>query len=235
MMSEVDLEAETKQMLWAEAISMATRLNNYVVNKPNEIESSYVRFFNKEPPHLDYLRTFGTVAYVTKRNTKSKYESKSTKCIMVGYAEDHAPDCYRFLNLETRKIIQSRDVMWTEELNGKESDEEIQETEVESDAEDQIVRPPYVESGEATSERIIPCIDQLQNLMAVEENIKGAIIPTTYEKAVKEVRWKDAMIKELPNIEQRYVWEKMKLIELPPNCEMLWNKMGLYRQRIIQI
>ncbi len=49
MMSEVDLEAETKQMLWAEAISMATRLNNYVVNKPNEIESSYVRFFNKEP------------------------------------------------------------------------------------------------------------------------------------------------------------------------------------------
>ncbi len=156
---------------------------------------------------------------MTKRNTKSKYESKSTKCIMVGYAEDHAPDCYRFLNLETRKIIQSRDVIWTEELNGKESDEEIQETEVESDAEDQIVRPPYVESGEATSERITPCIDQLQNLMAVEENIKGVIIPTTYEKAVKEVRWKDAMIKELSNIEQRYVWEKMKLSELPPNAK----------------
>ncbi len=45
MMSAVDLEPETKRMLWAEAISMATRLNNYVVNKPNDFESSYVRFF----------------------------------------------------------------------------------------------------------------------------------------------------------------------------------------------
>ncbi len=37
MMSEVDLDSQTKQTLWAEAISMATMLNNYVVNKPNEL------------------------------------------------------------------------------------------------------------------------------------------------------------------------------------------------------
>ncbi len=34
------------------------------------------------------------------------------KCVMVGYAKDHAPDCYRFLNLESKKIVLSRDVTW---------------------------------------------------------------------------------------------------------------------------
>jgi len=36
------------------------------------------------------------------------------KCVMVGYAPDHAEDTYRLYNLETRKVIQSRDVKWAE-------------------------------------------------------------------------------------------------------------------------
>ncbi len=76
MMTQLDLENEMKQTLLAEVISMATMLNNYVVNKPNEFESSYVSLYGNEPPKLDYLKTFGTVAYVAKRDIKSKYESR---------------------------------------------------------------------------------------------------------------------------------------------------------------
>jgi len=36
------------------------------------------------------------------------------KCGMVGYPQDHAEDIYRLYNLETRKVIQSRDVKWAE-------------------------------------------------------------------------------------------------------------------------
>ena len=32
--------------------------------------------------------------------------------MFVGYAEDHAGDVYRFLNIHTRRIIMSRDVRW---------------------------------------------------------------------------------------------------------------------------
>ncbi len=85
---------------------------------------------------------------------------------MVVYAEDHAPDCCRFFNLKTRKIIQSRDVIWTEELNCKESGAENQETEDENETEDLVFRPysttkqsneenltRNMESGEATEEK----------------------------------------------------------------------------------
>ena len=36
------------------------------------------------------------------------------KCVMVGYAPDHTEDMYRLYNMETGKIIQSRDVRWAE-------------------------------------------------------------------------------------------------------------------------
>ncbi len=58
MMSQVDLENDMKQMLWAEALATATTLNNITVNKPNEFQSSYVMFFGKDPHQLDHLRTF---------------------------------------------------------------------------------------------------------------------------------------------------------------------------------
>ena len=32
--------------------------------------------------------------------------------MFVGYAEDHAKNVYRFLNIHTRRIILSRDVRW---------------------------------------------------------------------------------------------------------------------------
>ncbi len=186
---------------------MATMLINYVVNKPNELESGYVNIFGKEHPHPNYLRTFGTVAYVAERNTKSKYESRSTKCIMVGYAEDQAPDCFTFFYMKTRKIIPSRGMIWTEGLNCKESDAEIQEIEDENETEDLVFRPYSttkqsneenltrdMESGEATEEKIIPSIDQLQNLLAVNESLEVVTIPVTFERAVQESKWKDAMI-----------------------------------------
>ncbi len=131
---------------------------------------------------------------------------------MVGYAENHAPDCYRFINLESRKIIQSRDVIWDEELSHNEYNVEIQETVDESNDEvyDQIIIRPSseineideedptenMESGEATLEKIIPRIDQLQNLMAVNESM-GVVSPNSFEKAVREVKWKVAIINEL--------------------------------------
>ncbi len=80
-----------------------------------------------------------------------------------------------------------------------------------------------IESGEATEEKITQAIDQLQNLMAVNESM-GVVSPNSFERAVKEVKWKDAMIDELSNIGKRNVWEEIELGELPPNTKCLGTK-----------
>ena len=43
---------------------------------------------------------------------RSKLDERGKTCMFVGYAEDHAKDVYRFLNIHTRRIILSRDVRW---------------------------------------------------------------------------------------------------------------------------
>ena len=46
-------------------------------------------------------------------------ESKGVVCIFVGYAEDHSGDTYRMMNVNTKKIIMSRDVRWLNKMYGK--------------------------------------------------------------------------------------------------------------------
>ena len=40
---------------------------------------------------------------------RSKLDTRGKTCMFVGYADDHAGDVYRFLNVQTKKIIMSRD------------------------------------------------------------------------------------------------------------------------------
>ncbi len=81
-----------------------------------------------------------------------------------------------------------------------------------------------MENGEATSGRITPCVDQLQNLMAVNENMESVVLPYSYEKAVKEVKWKEAMINELSNIDKRNVREEIEVEKLPHGTKCLGTK-----------
>ena len=43
---------------------------------------------------------------------RSKLDNRGKTCTFVGYADDHAGDVYRFLNVQTKRIIMSRDARW---------------------------------------------------------------------------------------------------------------------------
>ena len=61
------------------------------------------------------MRTFGEMAVIAiheGKKMRSKLDDRGKTCMFVGYAEDHAKDVYRFLNIHTRRIILSRDVRW---------------------------------------------------------------------------------------------------------------------------
>jgi len=52
----------------------------------------------------------GTVKLKTK--TTPKLGDRGATCMMVGYAGNHAGDCYEMLNMSTKRIIETRDVTW---------------------------------------------------------------------------------------------------------------------------
>ncbi len=78
--------------------------------------NSYQKMHGYNSHQVPHLKVFGSTAYVTIRRTTGKLDKRAKKCIFVGYADDHAVDCYRFFDPETGNIILSRDVMWSEIL-----------------------------------------------------------------------------------------------------------------------
>ena len=46
------------------------------------------------------------------KKMRSKLDTRGRTGIFVGYADDHAGNVYRFINIQTKKIILSRDIQW---------------------------------------------------------------------------------------------------------------------------
>ena len=107
----VDKYEELRHRLWAECASTATKLENVVVKKG--LMPPYKAFFDKDPPFLDHIQVFGRIGVVhDAQKIRSKLENRGVPCMFVGYADHHAGDTFRFLNLTTKKIWQARDVRW---------------------------------------------------------------------------------------------------------------------------
>ena len=114
MMLGASLDEKHQGLLWCESTATATRLSNIVPNSvrpkpPDEL------WYESVPKLHGSLIRWGQIGYVTIRSKKvPKLAAKSVKCVCVGYAEDHASDCYRMFNPETGKVSISRDVTWVE-------------------------------------------------------------------------------------------------------------------------
>ena len=67
----------------------------------------------KLPGFVHHLRTWGEAGTVKIKNFGTpKMGDRGLTCMFVGYASDHSGDCYEMLNLNTRRILQTRDVIW---------------------------------------------------------------------------------------------------------------------------
>jgi hypothetical protein len=64
-------------------------------------------------PSLTHLKVFGCEAYVhVPKENRSKIDKKAEKCIFIGYKEGLKG--YKLWNLETKKVLYSRDVVFRE-------------------------------------------------------------------------------------------------------------------------
>jgi hypothetical protein len=108
------LSQELRSGLWAEAAKFATDVENCLVTEQNTV-SSWLLFYGKEHPLVRNVRQFGEVAVVDdwkKPGHHAKLDNRGKPALYLGHADSHASDCFQFLNLETNRVIVSRDVTW---------------------------------------------------------------------------------------------------------------------------
>ena len=76
--------------------------------------SLFVIFCKKQPKYGNNLRKFGEIGVL--RDHERKLEAKLDNCgnvyAMVGYANDHSGDMYRMLDLRTKKVKITFEVIW---------------------------------------------------------------------------------------------------------------------------
>ena len=114
MMIQAGFSQQDKRKFWCEVISTATKLDNIMVRTEKPIPP-HTLFYNEGARYMKYLRTFGELAVIAisdGKKMRSKLDTRGRTGIFVGYADDHAGNVYRFINIETKKIILSRDVQW---------------------------------------------------------------------------------------------------------------------------
>ena len=64
---------------------------------------------------MKFLRSFGEIAVIAisdGKKMRSKLDTRGRTGIFVGYADDHAGNVYRFINIQMKKIILRRDIQW---------------------------------------------------------------------------------------------------------------------------
>ena len=72
-------------------------------------------FYNEGARYVKYKTSFGEMAVIAisdGKKMRSKLYTRGSTGIFVGYADGHAGNVYRFINIQTKKIILIRDVQW---------------------------------------------------------------------------------------------------------------------------
>ena len=111
---QAGLNKKEKRDFSCEVISTATKLYDIMV-RTDRTKSPYTFFFNKDVKYMKHLRSFGEMAVVAIHEggkMRSKLDTRGKTCMFVQYADDHAGDVYRFMNVQTKRIIMSRDARW---------------------------------------------------------------------------------------------------------------------------
>jgi hypothetical protein len=98
---------------WAEAVACAV----YILNRsPTKIVRNMVpqEAWSGKHHSVSHFKVFGCIAYAhIPKQTRSKLDDKSEKCIFIGY--DEQSKAYKLFNPITKKVIVSRDVVFKEE------------------------------------------------------------------------------------------------------------------------
>jgi transposase InsO family protein len=114
------LDSTLSKTFWIEAVMTAVYLINRSPTRSNKDDKVPAEKWFRRKPNLSNLRVFGSIAYlhVPKEQLHGKFESRSLKCIMLGYCNNG----YRLWLVGKGRVISGRNVIFDE--NSKEHKKE---------------------------------------------------------------------------------------------------------------
>ncbi|KAJ0865267.1 putative RNA-directed DNA polymerase [Helianthus annuus] len=116
MMQEKNLSG----CFWGEAVATAVYLLRFSPTKAVAGQTPYEVWYGRKPS-VDHLKVFGCPAYGLKpKHLRKKLEARSKKYVFVGYCPKSK--AYRLFDVDTMKIVVSRDVIFDELSKWKKSE-----------------------------------------------------------------------------------------------------------------
>ena len=105
--------AKLSKSYWAKAMYTMVYLINISPSVPLKGDVSH-RVWTGKDVSYHHLRVFGCLVYMhVPKDQRSKLNNKSKACIFTGYSEDEFG--YRLWDLDDKKVVRSRDVVFLEE------------------------------------------------------------------------------------------------------------------------
>ncbi|UYV61250.1 hypothetical protein LAZ67_1004107 [Cordylochernes scorpioides] len=204
--------------LWAEAVNTAVYLLNRCTTKVLGNSTPYEIWYKRKPSIL-HLKTFGCNAYVhIPKDNRKKLDKKSIRTFFVGYTETNKN--YRMWDPIARKIIISRDVIFTE-ANMSENIQDNQQEQV------TIYSEESVDSTNTSSKPEESCRYPLRNRIREKEQSSTSCTraisyacyvhdqePLNYEDAIvgqDSKQWKLAMDDEFNSLMKNQTWTYVTL------------------------
>nr|KYP36517.1 Retrovirus-related Pol polyprotein from transposon TNT 1-94 [Cajanus cajan] len=212
---------------WAEAVNTSVYLLNLLPTKALKGKTPYEAWCGRKPS-VEHLKIFGCVCYTHVPNVKrDKIDHKCEVGIFLGYSINSKG--YRVYNLETKKIIVSRDIKFDEfsKWNWKKHQAEgsskrlfdedtLQEQNSKDDEENYDSDTEFPVRGTRTLEDIYARC----NFAALE--------PTRYEEVAEFENWRATMKEEIKMIEKNKTWQ---LVDRPSNKKVIGVK-WVYRTKL---
>jgi len=104
-------EAKLDNSFWGFAVATAAHIQNRLPSRSYQ-DLSPLTYWTGTQPSIGHLRTFGSVTHtLVPKEQRKKLDSRSTKCILIGYDEDAGSKVYRVYNPLTKRIHSSRNVI----------------------------------------------------------------------------------------------------------------------------
>jgi hypothetical protein len=157
MLNSVGVKDQLRSEVWAEFAMTVTFLLNVTSIKNKEV-CPYELLFGCKSKLPTSLRSFGEIGVVTtKANIQSKLKNRGTPCIFVGYSVHHANDVYRMLNLDTKRIIQSHDIIWLNEAYHDWIDTKVSQKKETDDEDDDVIANSKIQGVKDDQDNLAVC------------------------------------------------------------------------------
>ncbi|GKE02525.1 retrotransposon protein, putative, ty1-copia subclass [Tanacetum coccineum] len=190
----------------------AARILNMVPT--NKVNKTPYEMWHKKVPNLSYLKVWGCEALV-KQDTPNKLESRSIKCIFVGYPKE-TMGYYFYYPLENKifvaryaKFFETR--LIKQEASGSTIDfDEIQSKDA------QTSENTSLHQHEVEHDTVEPQTDEHElGDHGEPPNYRASLLNPESEK------WLEVMNAEMQSMKDNQVWN---LVDLPPNCKTVGSK-----------